>query len=299
MHADPLAAYAYRWFGGIAGRAAIDRWFASFWRHLRGLDLMFDAVIAANAQLTRRLRRNGVAKARTLPMGVEPGRFSPELRSGELRAALLDSLGLGADATLLLGVGRLASEKRWDMVMRAAAESRREQPVGLVIVGDGAKRAKLELLAERLGRVALLPHVGDRDALATMLASADALVHGCEAETFCMVAAEARASGIPLIVPNAGAAGDHLVPHAGVAYAATREASLDEAITRFIDRGPELQRAAAVRASNVRTARDHFADLFQLYEELSPAPVQAPAAGALVGIGAVPELALARSVAPR
>ena len=37
------------------------------------------------------------------------------------------------------------------------------------------------------------------------LASADALVHGCEAETFCLVAAEARASGTPMIVPDRGA----------------------------------------------------------------------------------------------
>jgi len=35
MHADPLAAYAYRWLGGIAPTGAIDRAFGWFWQHLR------------------------------------------------------------------------------------------------------------------------------------------------------------------------------------------------------------------------------------------------------------------------
>jgi alpha-1,6-mannosyltransferase len=268
MHSDPLAAYAYRWFGGVADRPAIDRWFGRFWRHLRGLGTMFDLVVSANSQLARRLAEHRIDNARTLPMGVEVGIFSPSRRSPELRASLLRGLGFAPEATLLIGIGRLAPEKRWEMVMRATAESRRRQPVGLLIVGDGARRAKLDLLAGRLGGVALIPGVAGRDELASLLASADALIHGCEAETFCMVAAEARASGVPLIVPDTGAAADHLVAGAGLSYAAAREAALDEAITHFVERGPELQRAAAVRASNVRTMREHFDELFAAYEQL-------------------------------
>jgi len=41
-HADPLSAYAYRWFGGIAERATIDRGFDWYWRHLRRLDARFE-----------------------------------------------------------------------------------------------------------------------------------------------------------------------------------------------------------------------------------------------------------------
>ncbi len=83
-----------------------------------------------------------------------------------------------------------------------------------------------------------------------------------------MVAAEARASGIPLIVPDRGAAIDQLAPGAGKHYRAASEMSLERAIGRFIDRGPELQRAAAVRASRVRTMDEHFAELFARYEAL-------------------------------
>jgi alpha-1,6-mannosyltransferase len=269
MHSDPLAAYAYRWLGGLAQRDRIDRWFAWFWRHLRGLGGMFDTIVCANGQLARRLRDGGVANAGTIRMGVEPGLFSPSLRSRELREHALAALGLGADGTLLIGVGRFAAEKRWEMVLRAVGEAARRRQVGMLLVGDGPRRARLELLAHRIGCAAILPRIDDREELARLLASADALVHGCEAETFCMVAAEARASGIPMIVPNRGAAVDQLLPGAGNTFRAAREISLERAIIRFIDRGPELQRAAAARASRPRTMDEHFAELFAHYEALS------------------------------
>ena len=110
MHADPMAAYAYRWLGGIVRLETIDRWFGAFWRHLRGLGQMFDAVICANGQLAGRLRAAGIGNARTIAMGVEPGRFSPALRSAALRGDALASLGLTSGATLLAGIGRFSGE---------------------------------------------------------------------------------------------------------------------------------------------------------------------------------------------
>src|SRR5438309_6586708 len=272
MHADPLAAYAYRWLGGFLPTAAIDGMFGWFWRHLRGLGRMFDSVICANAELAQRLSAGGVANVETIRMGVEGGLFSPALRSTAMREQILCALGLDASATLLVGLGRYAAEKRWDMVLRALGSAARRHDVGLVLVGDGPKRAKLELLADRTRTAMVLPRIADRLELARLLASADALVHGCEAETFCMVAAEARASGTPLIVPDRGAAVDQLAPGAGMVYRGASEVSLERAIARFIRRGPELQRAAAVMSRLVRTLAEHFADLFARYQQLAPLP---------------------------
>jgi alpha-1,6-mannosyltransferase len=296
MHADPLAAYAYRWLGGIAPTASIDRLFGWFWRHLRGLSYMFDAIICANGQLTERLVGGGVGNAQTIRMGVEPGLFSPSLRSPELRQTALAGLGLDPHAVLLLGIGRFAAEKRWEVVLRAAGECGRRLPVGLLLVGHGSKQQKLEMIAEQYSNVAILPPISDRGELASLLASVDALVHGCESETFCLVAAEARASGIPLIVPDRGAAIDQLVDGAGTSYTPGREQSLEQAIARFINRGPELQRAAAVRASRPRTMDEHFADLFARYEMLAPQAAAPPAALA-VGGGAVASLEPLQEVA--
>ena len=297
MHADPLAAYAYRWLGGIARIETIDRLFGAFWRHLRGLGRMFDAVVCANGQLAGRLRAGGLANTDTIPMGVEGGRFSPTLRSSELRAAVLASSGLDEDAILLVGVGRFSGEKRWEMVIRAVEECADGQAVGLLLIGDGPRRQKLELMAGRTGCVTVMPRIDDRQEIARLMASSDALIHGCEAEPFCLVAAEARASGLPMIVPDRGAALDLLARHAGVTYRAGNERSLQGAIGEFIRRGPELQRAAAARASHVRTIDEHFAELFARYESLGTVPAFCPAAASNGAgeIGRLPELALART----
>lgn len=297
MHSDPLAAYAYRWLGGIASTRTIDSWFGWFWRHLRGLSRMFESVVCANGQLAQRLTHGGVANAEIIRMGVEPGLFSPTLRSRELRATALESLGLDSDAILLVGVGRFSAEKRWDLIIRSAGECGRRLPVGLLLIGDGTRRQKLQMIGGQYRNVDVLPRIHDRETLATLLASADALVHGCESETFCLVAAEARASGLPLIVPDRGAAVDHLVESAGTSYRAGCERSLEQAIAWFIARGPELQRAAAVRASRVRTMDQHFAELFARYEALAPHSVPKTAVATPMGaqLETLPEVALAAS----
>lgn len=268
MHADPLAAYAYRWLGRVASIATIDRWFSGFWDHLRGLDRMFDLVVCANQTLTDRLTAGGLRKAVTVRMGTEAGRFSPRHRSEKLRQSMLDRLGLRADAVLLLGIGRFAAEKRWPMVIQAVNRARRTRPVGLVLIGDGPNRLKLERLARGLPNIAVLPVINDRDQLARLLASVDGLVHGCEAETFCMVAAEARASGVPLLVPDFGAAYDQLLVGAGGSYRAGDVQSLARAIVTFVDRDPARQRAQARLQCKVRTIDDHFTEIFTAYGEL-------------------------------
>ena len=270
MHSDPLSAYAYRWLGGILERALIDRACGWFWRHLRGLGAMFDLVVCANADFAQRLEQGGIANATTVPMGVEPGLFSPELRSPKLRASTLEALGLGPDCVLFLGVGRFSAEKRWEMVARAIGEGGRRREAGLVLVGEGPGRWKLDLMAQRFGNVAVVPRIADRRQLARFIASVDAVVHGCEAETFCMVAAEARASGVPLIVPDRGAALDQSVHGAGRTFRAGSERSLEKAIDAFIDHGPEFQRAIAARAARSRTMDEHFSELFSRYSALAP-----------------------------
>jgi alpha-1,6-mannosyltransferase len=260
---------------------------------------MFDSVVCANGQLAQRLIQGGIGNAETIRMGVEPHVFTPDLRSRELRLAALEALGLEPEGVLLLAVGRFSAEKRWDLVIRSVGESRRKLPVGLLLVGNGAKRQKLEFIARQYDNVDVLPRITDRRQLATLLASSDALVHGCESETFCLVAAEARASGLPLIVPDRGAAVDHLIEGAGTTYRAGCEISLERAIARFVKRGPELQRAAAVRSSALRTMDEHFAELFARYEVLASGhwsqPVVQTADIGMPQLEPVPAVVLARS----
>ncbi len=265
MHADPLSAYAYRWFGSVAPREIIDRGFDWYWRHLRRLDQGFDLVVSASDSLTRRLTAGGLSRVETLPMGVEPGLFSPARRSETLRARLLERCGLPADATLLIGVGRHAPEKRWPQVIEAVTSAGYRQPLGLVLVGDGRDSAKVARAAMHNPHIQLLAPTRDRAVLADLLASADALVHGCEAETFCMVAAEARASGLPVIVPDEGGASDQVGRDIGLHYRAGQADSLAQAIGRFADERKGYSARAVAAAPSVMTMDDHFGRLFDAY----------------------------------
>ncbi len=270
MHADPLSAYAYRWFGGIMRRETIDRHFAWFWRHLRRLDDRFDTVVCASGSFAERLRAGGLRHVETIPMGVEPGIFSPRHRDEALRARLLARCGLGPDATLLIGAGRLAPEKRWPMVIQSVTATGYERPVGLLLLGNGRDRLRVVRAAADNPHVQLAAPITDRAMFARVLASADALVHGCEAETFCMIAAEAKASGLPLIVPDEGGAADQFVAGQGRRYRSQDMVALAQAVTAFLADSPERDRAAATAAAaSVPDMDDHFRRLFARYEGLA------------------------------
>lgn len=280
MHADPLASYAYRWLGGLLSRDTIDQRLGRYWEHLRQLDSQFDLVVCAGASLAKRLTDGGLQRIVTIPMGVEPGVFSPALRDETLRARLLAECGLAPSATLLLGVGRLAPEKRWPMVIDAAMAAGIDRPIALVLVGDGRDRGAVVARAGGDPHIRLLAPMTERLPLARLIASADVLVHGCESETFCMVASEARASGLPLIVPDLGGAYDQLEPGGGRSYLAGDAASLAQAIRAVVDAGVAHQRERATRlAATVRTMDTHFAELFAAYSHFTGARARLQSTG--------------------
>ena len=270
MHADPLAAYAYRWFQPLASQPLIDRGFGWFWRHLLRLDQSFDTIISANSSLSQRLIDGGLRGVRTEPMGVEPGIFDPAHRDEALRTGLLSLCSLGPDAVLLIGIGRHAPEKRWPMVIDACVAAGYDRPVGLLLIGAGREGAKVRRVIRGNPHIQLLRPLENRNTLARVLASADALIHGCESETFCLVAAEARASGLPIIVPDRGGAYDQVLRGEGESYSAGSAAAAAAAISRLVDGDFAACRArAAIQAQTVRTMDQHFAALFGHYEMLT------------------------------
>lgn len=265
MHADPLSAYAYRWFEPLFSRETIDRRFEQFWDHLRDLGQSYDEVACASRELRDRLVAGGITNATLHPMGVEEGLFGQHRRDAEVRRRLLELCDLPEDAHLLIGVGRLSAEKRWPMVVDAVAKASHNHPIGLVILGDGNKRSRIVRGIFGNPHIRMLEPERDRIRFATILASADALIHGCEAETFCLAAAEARASGVPVIVPDRGGAADHAADGAGLTYAAGSAEAAAEAINRLIE-GPPLP---LDKVPPSETMRGHFTKLFASYVELA------------------------------
>lgn len=268
MHADPLAAYAYRWFGPFIDRATIDRQFEWFWNHLRRNAHRFDKVICANRGFARRLSAGGVPHVETLPLGIDPCVFSPAHRDEALRTDLLARCGLGREARLLLGVGRHSSEKRWPMVVEACQRASLHRPIGLILVGEGRESAHIRRRIGGNPHIQMLAPIRDRALLAQVMASADALVHGCEAETFGLAAAEAAASGLPLIVPAEGGPADLVLPGSGETFTPGDSRSAAAAILRLFDADPTRLRAAAAASDRIATIDQHFERLLASYAGL-------------------------------
>ncbi len=145
------------------------------------------------------LRRNGFRRLRLWGRGVDTERFHPRWRSEAWRA----SLGVEPDERVLLYVGRLAPEKRVDLLADALSAL---PGTRLVLVGDGPARPQLE---RRLrGTRAHFTGYLRGDDLAIAYASADLFVFPSDTETFGQVIQEAMASGLPVVAARAGGALD-------------------------------------------------------------------------------------------
>ena len=268
MHNDNMAAYAQRWFEGLASHQRIERAFGWYTRYMaRFLDL-YDCVVTNGPALEKRLRARGLRIDAAMPLGIERSHFSPEFRDPALRRALLAQCDLPENGLLLLGLGRHHPEKRWPMVIDVVERAGTTLPVGLVMLGQGVDTERMEKRIAGSPHIRLFRPVYDRDRLARIMASCDALIHGSEAEPFGLVASEATASGLPLIVPDTGGCAEVADPRCAELYTARDPVSCAAAIARMQAREPALlRRAAVVAAAQVRTDREHTVDLMAYYAD--------------------------------
>jgi alpha-1,6-mannosyltransferase len=224
----------------------------------------FDATFVAGAAQARKLRAAGVRNVVHVPFGVDVDVFRPSARDPAIRHSLLE----GGEGPLLVGVGRFAFEKRWDVVLDAFAQVVTSRPgATLVLFGDGPERERLERRAPP--RVRFAGFEQDRVLLARALASADVLVHGCPYETFGLGVAEAVASGLPVVVPDAGGAPESADPTSSETYAALDAQACAAAILRLLARSPAELRARALDAvARVPTVDEHFGRVLAVYADL-------------------------------
>lgn len=103
-----------------------------------------------------------------------------------------------------LGVGRQVSKKNWDGLLRAYAAycARQSDPWGLVLVGDGPERRRLEeIRRQRALRTVTFVPFQDSERLCAFYAAASALVlPSVRGETWGNVVNEAMACGLPVLV---------------------------------------------------------------------------------------------------
>jgi alpha-1,6-mannosyltransferase len=262
FHQDVVAGYAHTALDRWLGRPAIDALAAPWWARLRRLSARFDVTVAGGEWLAARLAAHGVTNAVAVPFGIEAGRFDPALRDGAERSALLARCGVRLGGTLLLAMSRFHPEKRLPTVIEAFARARRARPdLGLAVIGDGLARASVEKAAARTPGVILLGAVENREALARVLASGDLFVHGSAAETYGLAVAEAIASGLSAVVPDAGGAADLAPRGRALTYRTGDGADCARAILAAL-----AGEAKPPSAPPPGSLDDHFAALFGLYE---------------------------------
>ena len=268
MHNDNMAAYAQRWFEGFASHERIEQAFGWYTRYMaRFLDL-YDCVVTNGPALEKRLRARGLRIDAAMPLGIERSHFSPGFRDERLRRALLEQCELPHDGLLLLGLGRHHPEKRWPMVIDAVERAGANLPVGLVLLGQGVDSDRIERRIAGSPHIRIFRPVYDRERLARIMASCDALIHGSEAEPFGLVAAEAMASGLPLIVPHTGGCAEVADARCAELYEPRDPMSCAWAIERMHARDRALlRRTAVVAAGQVRTDREHTVELMAYYAD--------------------------------
>jgi alpha-1,6-mannosyltransferase len=270
MHADPVAVYPQTFLGGLLGPERVDRLFGFFWRYLNRLNSKYDTAIVTNPALKERFAGFGLENIQVAPFGVERKNFSPDFYDATARREMLATCGLDADAKLLIAVGRHHPEKRLRTIIQAVTRAQKQRKIGLYIAGDGFLRASVERWAQWAQNVYVAGQINDADQLATVMASADALVHGSAAETFGLVLAEALCSGTPLVLPDAGASATFAGPGYAETYRAGDAADGAEAILRLLSGDRATQSRAALAAANAQvfTVEQHFEKLFEIYERI-------------------------------
>ena len=264
-HSDPIGCYvtplAKRLGGRLLERAA--------WAYMKAVCERAHVTVVAGDWLARELARRGIRRVRTVPFGVDHEPFGPDRRDEALRAEILGPLASDPRARLVLVAGRLAADKRQLRLIEALEIVAQSRPIGLVLLGDGPERARLEAAGKRLARFKSIVFTRDRSEYARLLASVDALAHGSTCETFGFLLAESLCSGTPFVVPDAGGAADLAEPGYSERYPGSSGAPpIALAMERLFERpAGELRMLARERGERLPSTEEHFRMLFAFYAE--------------------------------
>jgi alpha-1,6-mannosyltransferase len=256
-HADVLRMTAQRFSPAFDG--VVREYLRQFYRRC-------DVVIAPSRYMQRRLAEWGVERVVVRPLGVDVRTFTPAARDPSL---LRRKLAKPRSARVLIYAGRVAPEKNVGVLLRAFA--RLGRPYHLVIAGAAD-------VGERPDNVTVLPFVESAAALARLLASADALVHAGDQETFGLILLEAMACGRGVIAPNDGAAPELVSADAGVLVPPRDADALAEGIVAFYERGPDALGVRARQCVEERYTWDcAMRGLLGIYRDaLAPVPASVP-----------------------
>jgi len=179
----------------------------------------------------------------------------------------------GTSSLRILSVGALKPEKNHAVLLTAVADIAARHDVRLLILGEGALRPELEILAEELGIAEQVVMPGFRADPWPYYASANLFVLSSDSEGFGNVLVEAMAAGLPVISTNCqgpseileGGKWGKLVP---INDPSALAAAIEQSTGKRIDR--EALKARASMFAEDRIADAYLAELLGLSTDGHP-----------------------------
>jgi len=233
--------------------------------------------VALTVFLTRQLADRGLTEApfmrraghRVIPNGVDCDQFRPDEGAA---LAFRARHGLG-DRPILVAVGALEIEKRWDLLLESLALLPAPAPP-LVLCGSGALEETLRALARRLGVDVRFVGQLDPSQLVGAYNAATCVVHTRPDEVFALALIEALACGRPVLASEGGGTRE-LLGDAGVlappqeprAFARRLEELVGDP-GRLATLGAAARRRAVAQFSRDRMVRDYGEALETLPEAI-------------------------------
>ncbi|ALG06973.1 glycosyltransferase [Kibdelosporangium phytohabitans] len=240
---------------GVRGQATADLLSRFLLRTVYG---RCDHVICPSGFGENELRRHGLRTPATVVSNGIPEEYRPQPRPAN-------------DRFVILSVGRLAPEKRHDVLIEAVRRSRHEQRIQLVVLGDGPLRDRLREQARGLTNPVHFDCLPPGE-LISHYNAADLYVHTAEIEVECMSVLEAMACGLPCLIAESATDGTaRLARSERFRFPAGAPHELAARIDYWIDH-PEQVRAA--RADHAEAARRYPVDasvdrLLTVYQHLA------------------------------
>jgi|HubBroStandDraft_1064217.scaffolds.fasta_scaffold02776_8 glycosyltransferase involved in cell wall biosynthesis len=222
-----------------------------------------DVVLCVSSDLSARMAGLG---ARSVGRAVVP---APGWTTPGADPAELDSHG----RPVVLGIGRLAPQKRFDVLLRAAATTgwRERRPAPLVVIaGAGPLAAELAGLGDELGVDARF--LGQRDDVARLLAAADVVVLPSQWEGQPLILQEALRAARPIVAADVGGVRDLTGDRAALLVPPGDPQALSLAVLAVLDDpglAARLAVAAAARAAGLPAPGDAISSVISLYDRLT------------------------------
>ena len=235
----------------------------------------FPRIITVSNDLTRQLLQVGVRrdKITTILNGIDHVTFRRDARRvTSARAAL----GVGPNDIVIGSVGRLESQKRFDLLLAAFADVRSKRTdlaLKLVIAGSGSRRAALEAQRQALGIGDACIFTGQVEEVIDLHHALDLFVQSSDYEGTPNAVLEAMAMGTPTIATDAGGTAEVLRDRVeGLIVPVGQPAAIAAAIEQVLaDPSGANARAAAGRrrVEGELSFATRLARVEQIYDELS------------------------------